>query len=92
MAQSRLARPTGVVDDHHMEFTNRLATEADADRLRIVMDASISDLQKGFLTDEQIESSRLAATDMECPAVKRQGEAPVWIESGRAPRLRRRGR
>jgi GNAT superfamily N-acetyltransferase len=58
MAPSCLACPTGVVDHHHMDFTSRLATEADADRLRIVMDASISGLQKGFLTDEQIESSR----------------------------------
>jgi GNAT superfamily N-acetyltransferase len=41
-----------------MEFTSRVATAADADRLRIVMDASISELQKGSLTDEQIESSR----------------------------------
>ncbi|HET7690485.1 MAG TPA: GNAT family N-acetyltransferase [Nocardioidaceae bacterium] len=41
-----------------MDFTTRLATEADADALRLVMDASISSLQKGFLTDEQIESSR----------------------------------
>jgi len=41
-----------------MELTSRLATAADADRLRIVMDASITELQKGFLTDEEIESSR----------------------------------
>ena len=41
-----------------MEFSSRVATEADADRLRQVMDASISELQKGFLTDGQIESSR----------------------------------
>ena len=41
-----------------MEFTSRLATEADADRLRVVMDAAIGRLQKGFLTDEQVESSR----------------------------------
>ncbi len=41
-----------------MDFTSRLATEADANRLRIVMDASIGGLQRGFLSDEQIESSR----------------------------------
>ena len=41
-----------------MEFTSRLATEADADRLRVVMDAAIGRLQEGFLTDEQVESSR----------------------------------
>jgi GNAT superfamily N-acetyltransferase len=41
-----------------MDFTSRPATEADADRLRIVMHAAISGLQRGFLTDEQIESSR----------------------------------
>jgi GNAT superfamily N-acetyltransferase len=41
-----------------MDFASRLATEADADRLRTVMDASIGGLQTGFLTDEQIESSR----------------------------------
>ena len=41
-----------------MELSSRVATEADADRLRRVMDAAISELQKGFLTDGQIESSR----------------------------------
>jgi GNAT superfamily N-acetyltransferase len=41
-----------------MEFTSRVATAADAGLLRSVMDASISQLQRVFLTDEQIESSR----------------------------------
>jgi hypothetical protein len=41
-----------------MEFTSRVATADDVDELRVVMDASISELQKAFLTDEQIESSR----------------------------------
>lgn len=36
----------------------RVATMADLPRLREVMDASISELQRGFLTPEQIESSR----------------------------------
>jgi GNAT superfamily N-acetyltransferase len=52
-----VGRP-GTDDNDHVEFTSRVATEADADRLRPVMDASISELQKGFLTDGQIESSR----------------------------------
>jgi GNAT superfamily N-acetyltransferase len=41
-----------------MEFTSRVATPDDADRLQNVMHASISELQQGFLTSEQIESSR----------------------------------
>lgn len=45
-------------DNDGMELSSRVATEADAERLRQVMDASISELQKGFLTDGQIESSR----------------------------------
>jgi GNAT superfamily N-acetyltransferase len=35
----------------------RLATRADLPRLRTVMDAAIAELQKGFLSDAQIESS-----------------------------------
>jgi GNAT superfamily N-acetyltransferase len=41
-----------------MEPTLRLATLADLPRLRTVMDEAISQLQRGFLTEEQIESSR----------------------------------
>jgi GNAT superfamily N-acetyltransferase len=58
MARSGLARPPSAFHHGDMEFTSRVATEADRDRLRVVMDASIGGLQKGFLTDEQIESSR----------------------------------
>ena len=36
----------------------RDATPADLPQLRVVMDASIAELQKGFLSPEQIESSR----------------------------------
>jgi GNAT superfamily N-acetyltransferase len=36
----------------------RLATMADLPALRAVMDAAIAELQKGFLSEEQIESSR----------------------------------
>ena len=36
----------------------RLATMADLPVLRTVMDAAIAGLQKGFLSEEQIESSR----------------------------------
>ena len=36
----------------------RLATMADLPRLRAVMDAAIAELQKGFLSEQQIESSR----------------------------------
>lgn len=39
-------------------FASRLATPADASQLRLVMDAAIRELQKGFLTHEQIQSSR----------------------------------
>ena len=42
-----------------MAFTIRVATASDAPRLRPVMDAAIAELQQGFLTPEQIESSRL---------------------------------
>ena len=36
----------------------RLATMADLPRLRVVMAAAIAELQKGFLSEQQIESSR----------------------------------
>lgn len=41
-----------------MEFTSRLAIAEDEDRLREVMEAAIGELQREFLTDDQIESSR----------------------------------
>ena len=41
-----------------MGFTSRVALAADAAALREVMDAAISELQKAFLTADQIESSR----------------------------------
>ncbi len=41
-----------------MEFTSRLATLEDVPRLTPVMDAAISELQRGFLDPEQIEASR----------------------------------
>jgi len=41
-----------------MPFTIRVATAADAALLRPVMDAAIAELQKEFLSPEQIESSR----------------------------------
>jgi GNAT superfamily N-acetyltransferase len=41
-----------------MPFTHRLATEADLAALRALMAAAITHLQKGFLTDDQIEASR----------------------------------
>lgn len=39
-------------------LTHRLATLADLDALRALMDAAISDLQRPFLDPDQIESSR----------------------------------
>jgi GNAT superfamily N-acetyltransferase len=39
-------------------LTNRIARKTDIDQLRAFMDAAISELQKPFLTDEQIASSR----------------------------------
>ena len=41
-----------------MEFTSRVATAKDENQLRKVMDAAIGDLQRGFLTNDQIASSR----------------------------------
>jgi len=41
-----------------MEFTHRVATTDDLVMLEAVMDAAISELQQGFLTPEEIESSR----------------------------------
>jgi GNAT superfamily N-acetyltransferase len=40
-------------------ITHRLATRADLDALRALMDASIAELQKGFLDAAQIQSSRM---------------------------------
>jgi GNAT superfamily N-acetyltransferase len=39
-------------------FTSRLATPADVPRLTEVMDAAISELQRGYLDDAQIAASR----------------------------------
>ena len=41
-----------------MEFRSRLATLADVPRLAEVMDAAISELQRAYLDDAQIEASR----------------------------------
>jgi GNAT superfamily N-acetyltransferase len=41
-----------------VDFTIRVATTDDEHGLREVMDAAIGELQRGFLTQEQIESSR----------------------------------
>jgi GNAT superfamily N-acetyltransferase len=40
------------------EFTSRLAVLADVPALTVLMDASISELQRGFLDDAEIASSR----------------------------------
>ncbi len=40
------------------EFTNRLAVLADVPALTVLMDAAISELQRGFLDDPEIASSR----------------------------------
>ncbi|MCB9398566.1 MAG: GNAT family N-acetyltransferase [Acidobacteria bacterium] len=40
-------------------LTNRLAQHADLDAIRMLMDASIAELQKPFLNQQQIASSRL---------------------------------
>ena len=39
-------------------LTHRLARKTDIDQLRALMDAAIAELQKPFLSDEQIASSR----------------------------------
>jgi hypothetical protein len=39
-------------------FTSRLAVVADAQALTVLMDAAISELQRGFLDDAEIASSR----------------------------------
>jgi GNAT superfamily N-acetyltransferase len=41
-----------------MELTHRVATMDDLATLAVVMDAAISELQQGFLSPDQIESSR----------------------------------
>ena len=41
----------------HRPFTSRLATAADLDALRDVMARAIAELQKGFLTPDQIAAS-----------------------------------
>ena len=41
-----------------MPFTSRLANPDDLPELRPLVDAAIAELQKGFLDDDQIESSR----------------------------------
>ena len=41
-----------------MALTHRLASVQDMEALSVMMDAAIGQLQKGFLTPEQIESSR----------------------------------
>ncbi len=41
-----------------MSFTHRVATRADVDALTAVMAAAIGQLQQGFLTPGQVESSR----------------------------------
>jgi GNAT superfamily N-acetyltransferase len=41
-----------------VDFTSRLATRDDLPAIRAVVDASIAELQKGFLDAAQIESSR----------------------------------
>ncbi|GIF02535.1 GNAT family N-acetyltransferase [Actinoplanes siamensis] len=41
-----------------MTLTHRLATRADLPELRALIEAAIAELQKGFLDDEQIASSR----------------------------------
>jgi hypothetical protein len=40
------------------EFTSRLAALADVPALRVLMDAAISEPQRGFLDDAEIASSR----------------------------------
>lgn len=41
-----------------MEFTSRLATVADVPKLTVLMDEAIAQLQRGYLDDAQIASSR----------------------------------
>lgn len=41
-----------------MEFTHRIATTDDLAALEVVMEAAISELQRGFLSPDEIESSR----------------------------------
>jgi GNAT superfamily N-acetyltransferase len=41
-----------------VDFTTRLATRDDLPAIRAVVDAAIAELQKGFLDEAQIESSR----------------------------------
>ena len=58
MRVDELEAPMATSDHSSMEFTSRLATLEDVPGLTAVMDAAISELQRGFLEDEQIEASR----------------------------------
>jgi GNAT superfamily N-acetyltransferase len=54
----RLARSGSYDEAGGVELSIRVATRADEPALREVMDAAIEELQRGFLTQEQIASSR----------------------------------
>ena len=41
-----------------MDFTHRLATDADIPAIAALMDVAITELQKGYLSEEEIEASR----------------------------------
>jgi GNAT superfamily N-acetyltransferase len=56
--ETSLADRFGEFDDGTMAFTSRVATAEDENQLREVMDAAIEELQRGFLSEDQIESSR----------------------------------
>ena len=71
--------------DGPMALSIRLATVADLPALREVMDAAISQLQQGFLTPEQIESSRtIMGLDTQLGAGSRASELIPTAVVGRA--------
>lgn len=61
-----------------MELTHRVATPEDLGMLEAVMDAAISELQQGFLSPEEIESTtpRVATPSSSIPPSTRRECVP----------------
>ena len=69
------------------EFTSRLAVSADVPALTVLMDAAIAELQRAFLDDDQIASSR-AIMGIDTQLID-DGTYFVVESNGRHRRLRR---
>src|SRR6266508_1154173 len=73
----RSPRESPRIGDVVTEFTNRLAVLADVPALTVVMDAAISELQRDFLDDAEIASSR-AIMGMDTP-LRRASLHCLWV-------------